>query len=205
MKGDVLMGFEKMFSKIFYKEVSKYVDQRAKQKKKDREINKIHTEKHRQNQKIHDEKVRIFQDKIDIADDYLQKEVNILNEFKKNEAMIERFFTKNHWLKSVQQRSPRANFSLITLTTYQREDLLKKLQLTPRLYVQQDLYSLGKPTRDTTLEFIILNTPTIKKLSALQDLKGYRLYITTHIASSKQGTRTICFGLLIKDDAKQPF
>lgn len=199
------MGFEKMFSKIFYKEVSKYVDQQAKQKKKNREINKIHTEQHRQNQKIQDEKVRIFQDKIDIADDYLQKEVNILYEFKKNEAMIDRFFTKNHWLKSVQQRNPPANFSLITLTTYQREDLLKKLQLTPRLYVQKDLYTLGKPTRDSTLEFIILNTPIIKKISALQDLKGYRLYIATHIASRKQGTLTICFGLVIKDDAKQPF
>ena len=195
-----------MFAKIFYKEVANVVDQKNKQKTKDKQSKKIqseYAEKHRQNDIILSKKIEFLQEKIDIAEIYLRNEVDVLGMFEQNKEFIETWFYQNHWLKTLNERLVPANFGEIKMHPEQKRELLKRLQLRPEQYVQHGI--LPTLTEDKTLEFIIEHTPVIEELRKAQDEKGYRLYVANHYTDKYRKDITICFGLVINDDAVQPF
>ncbi|MBT2697239.1 hypothetical protein J7E79_07420 [Bacillus sp. ISL-40] len=200
------MNFGKAFAKIFYKEASKVIDQRVRQRAKEQHIEKIHAEyaeKNRQNEIIRKEKVRFLQEKIDIAEDYLRNKVDILGIVEKKKKLIQSWFYQNHWLKTVDERKVAANYSGIKITPAQRKELLRRLDLKKSQYVQHGV--LSDLTENSTLEFIVEHTPVVEELRQKQALEGYSLYIASHYNDYSRRELNLCFGLVIKDNAKQPF
>ncbi|WP_066320464.1 hypothetical protein [Bacillus sp. FJAT-29814] len=196
------MNFGRAFTKIFYREASKVVDQRMKDKRLERHLQELeakYAEEQKQNEVIHQQKVKRLEHKIEITEDYLRNEVKVLELFERKKKTIKKWFYQNYWLKTISERRP-ANYSEIKMTDEQKRELLNKLKLKPKHYVPHGI--LNELTEDATLEFIIENTSVIKELRERQDKEGYNLYIANH---GIRTSTTICFGLVIKDDAKQPF
>jgi hypothetical protein len=203
------MNIGKAFTKIFYREASKYIDQRAKQSRKDKHVQEVqakYAEERRQNEIILREKIKFLQDKIDIAELYLRNEVKIHEEFEKRKKSIENWFYHNYWLKTISERQIARytkKYTNIYLSIKSKEELLNNLQLNRKHYVT-DGYSSNK-SEDTTLVFIIEHTPVIEELKNKLDKEGYQLLIYNDYTSYGSINTSIYFCLIIKEDAKQPF
>ncbi|NRF89859.1 hypothetical protein HQN89_02240 [Paenibacillus frigoriresistens] len=162
-----------MFNRFLGNEISKYVDSKNKAKRQQKESKKrfeVHREQLRQEESQKETTLRIQKEKfnrhINLANSFLCDVVKLEQMIDENAASIKDFFDYNGNTKI---------YKSIFLTTPQKEELKKQLDLKPADYIAYPQTNYQKDEA-STIEFIFENTSIFKSLQQKMSLKRYVLY-----------------------------
>ncbi|MDQ0888922.1 hypothetical protein QFZ81_004010 [Paenibacillus sp. V4I9] len=162
-----------MFNRFLGNEISKYVDSKNKAKRQQRESQKrfeVHREQLRQEESQKEIILRIQKEKfnrhINLADAFLRDVVKLEQMVDDKAASIKEFFNYNGDMKI---------YRSIFLTTPQKEELKKQLDLKPADYIAYPHTNYQKDEA-STIEYIFENTNIFKSLKQKMSLKRYVLY-----------------------------
>lgn len=181
--------FSKMFSKILYKEMSKYVDAKAKQRRMNERLDaqrRLDEEERQKEERILNERKIEFADKVRIADSYLREVVDleqlIYNKMDKIHEHFKRVWLSKNSIEKEHHRFP-PSYDYIFLTTPQFTELLNKLEI---LQQYQKAAYLSVPQIKTLL-FILQNTEVIEPINKKLAELNYK------IGEAKLGGPTLFF------------
>jgi hypothetical protein len=169
--------FERLFSKILYREVSSYVNNRAKQRRmreRQEAQYRLDEEKRQKAEQISNARKIEFADKIRLAESYLFEVVNleqlVLTKMDKINEHFNRVWLSKNSIEREHYRFPK-NYEYIFLTTPQYTELLNKLEILQQF---QSVSHLSESQKKTIL-FILQSTLVIEHINAKLVTFNYKI------------------------------